>query len=190
MSSKNRKKNMDEALFSMFGVSKPQTAKEQAPEPEEAKPVKKEQIVPASIPVVPKPTNTVTYFSSDSVVEGTVKTEGDVEIAGPFRGDVIAKGKVILRSHMQGNITAASLHLAGGTLEGNVTSEGSILVDEAATVTGNVAAGELVSSGKIKGDLTIKDNLTLNAHSIVEGNITTGTMTMMQGAVITGEVKM
>ena len=134
--------------------------------------------------------NTVTYFASDSVVEGTVKTEGDVEIAGPFRGDVVAKGKVILRSKMEGNITAASLHLMGCTLVGNVNSEGSVLVDEAAAVTGNMTAGELISSGTIKGDLTIKGNLTLNAHATVEGNIVTGTMTMMQGALITGDVKM
>ena len=190
MSNKHHKKSMDEAMFSMFGVSKAQPAEEQLPEPEDPKPIKKEQPVPVSIPAVTKPTNTVTYFASDSVVEGTVKTEGDVEIAGPFRGDVVAKGKVILRSKMEGNITAASLHLMGCTLVGNVNSEGSVLVDEAAAVTGNMTAGELISSGTIKGDLTIKGNLTLNAHATVEGNIVTGTMTMMQGALITGDVKM
>ena len=190
MSSKHHKKSMDEAMFSMFGVSKAEPAEEQMLEQEEPKPVVKTQPVPVPTPDVPKPTNTVTYFATDSVVEGTVKTEGDVEIAGPFHGEVIAKGKVILRSKMEGNITAASLHLMGCTLVGNITSQGSVMVDEAATITGNITAGELVSSGTIKGDLNVKDNLTLNAHATVEGNITTGTMSMMQGALITGDVKM
>jgi len=190
MSSKHHKKNMDEAMFSMFGVSKSEPAEEQLTQVEGPTSVEKEQPAPVFTPAVPKPTNTVTYFASDSVVEGTVKTEGDVEVAGPFRGEVVAKGKVILRSKMEGNITAASLHLMGCTLVGNITSQGSVLVDEAATITGNITAGELISSGTIKGDLNVKDNLTLNAHATVEGNITTGTMSMMQGALITGDVKM
>jgi len=190
MSSKHHKKNMDEAMFSMFGVSKSEPAEEQLTQVEGPTSVEKEQPAPVFTPAVPKPTNTVTYFASDSVVEGTVKTEGDVEVTGPFRGDITAKGKVILRSRMEGNVTATSLHLMGGTLVGNVSASGSVLVDEAAAVTGNVVADELISSGSIKGDLNIKKTLTLNARATVEGNITTGTMTMMQGALITGDVKM
>ena len=56
MSNKHHKKSMDEAMFSMFGVSKAQPAEEQLPEPEDPKLIKKEQPVPVSIPAVTKPT--------------------------------------------------------------------------------------------------------------------------------------
>ena len=62
MSSKHHNRRMDEAMFSMFGVSKAEPVEEQQPEVEEYKPVAKEQPAPASTPAVPKPTNTVTYF--------------------------------------------------------------------------------------------------------------------------------
>ena len=186
----SNKKKLDEAMFSMFGVDKEEVFVQVEESADQPQPVKKEQPTPVPVAAMPKPTNTVTYFSADSVIEGSVKTEGDVEIDGPFRGEVVAKGKVILRSKMEGNITAASLHLMGCTLVGNVSCQGSVLVDEAASITGNIAAEEMICSGTIKGDLNIKENLTLNAHATVEGNISTGTMTMLKGALITGDVKM
>ena len=183
------KENLNEAMFSMFGVNQAKDDPAPVEEPA-AQPAKEEEPKPAPVAAMPKPTNTVTYFAADSVTEGSVKTEGDMEIAGPFRGEVVAKGKVILRSKMEGNITAASLHLMGCTLVGDVNAQGCVLVDEAATITGNISAGEMICSGSIKGDLKIKEILTLNARATVEGNISTGTMTMLQGALITGDVKM
>ena len=176
----SKKKNLDSTIYSMFGTSSEQPAVEAAPE-KEGQPVRPVMEVPAPVGV--------TYLAPGSSMQGKLQTEGNVEIAGNFNGDIIAKGKVILHSNMQGNITASSLQLLGCTLNGNITSNGLVMLDRAASVVGNVAAGELISSGKIKGDLEVQGNVALNECASVEGNICTKTMTMSQGAVITGGVK-
>ncbi len=184
----SKKKNLDSAMFSMFGVSSDVPAEEV--ETEESKPQEKAAAPVSFAAAAPKPQNAVTYLAPNSAMEGKLQTEGDVEVAGSFNGDIIAKGKVTLHSNMQGNITAASLQLMGCCLVGNIVSSGQVLLDRTASVTGNVMAGELISSGKIKGDLEVKGNIALNDSAAVEGNIVTRTMTMSQGATITGGVKM
>ena len=182
------KKNLNDTMYSMFGVSKEEENGETVASVVAEEQPKASQ--PAPAPAAAKPQNSVTYLAPNSMMEGKLQTEGDVEIAGEFNGDIIAKGKVILHSNMQGNITASSLQLLGCSLTGNVSSNGVVMLDRAASVVGNIAAGELISSGKIKGDLDIKGNVALNECASVEGNISTKTMTMSQGAVITGGVKM
>ncbi|MBR5558834.1 MAG: polymer-forming cytoskeletal protein [Oscillospiraceae bacterium] len=183
----SKKKNLDSAMFSMFGVSNDVPAEETAAAKVEEPKVEAEPVRPAAVAAAPAG---VTYLAPNSVMEGKLQTDGDVEIVGSFNGEIIAKGKVILHSNMQGDVTATSLQLLGCSLVGNINASGQVQMDRKASVVGNVTAGELVCSGTIKGDLDIKGNLALNEGSIVEGNIVTRTMTMSQGAVITGGVKM
>jgi len=178
----SKKKNRDSAMYGMFGVNSENSAEEVAAEAKAVAPV-------GSVSASGSRTS-VTYLATNSVMEGKLQTDGDVEVAGNFNGDIIAKGNVILHSNMQGNVTACSLQLLGCSLTGNVVVEGQVNMDNSASVTGNVTAGELICSGKIKGDLGIKGNVALNESSVVEGNIVTGTMTMSKGATITGSVKM
>ena len=177
----SKKKNLDAAMYSMFGTSSEQPAVEAEPKKED-KPA--EPVVAAPAPVG------VTYLAPGSFMEGKLQTDGNVEIAGNFSGDIIAKGTVVLHKAMQGNITAESLQLKGSKLTGNIVANGTVTLDEAASVTGNITAGELVCSGKVKGDLDIKGNLALNEKALVEGNIVTRTMTMSRGAVVAGGIKM
>ena len=65
-----------------------------------------------------------------------------------------------------------------------------VILSSGTTVNGNVAAGDLLCSGSIKGDVVVKNNFALDTNAVVEGNITTATMTMAQGAVIGGTVTM
>ena len=168
-------------MYSMFGTSSQPPAVEAEPEkPSLPESPMKETAAP----------NDVTYLAQGSLLQGKLQTEGNVEIAGSFNGDIAAKGKVVLRVGMQGNIMAESLQLMGCKLTGNVAASGTVALDETATVIGNVVAGELICSGKIKGDLDIKGNLALNEKAWVEGNIVTQTMTMSRGAVVVGGVKM
>ncbi|MBP0963471.1 MAG: polymer-forming cytoskeletal protein [Oscillospiraceae bacterium] len=178
----SKKKNLDSAMYSMFGTSSEQPAVEAEPKMED-KPA--EPVVAAA----PAPVG-VTYLAPGSFMEGKLQTDGNVEIAGNFSGDIIAKGTVILHMVMQGNITAESLQLKGCKMTGNIVANGTVTLDEAASVTGNITAGELVCSGKVKGDLDVKGNLALNEKALVEGNIVTRTMTMSCGAVVAGGIKM
>ena len=179
------KKNLNDTMFSMFGVNKEEENGEAAVVAAEEQPVAAQ---PEYTPAVPKPQNGTTYLAPNSAMEGKLQTEGDVEIAGNFNGDIIAKGKVILHCNMQGNVTASSLQLLGWSLTGNISSNGVVMLDRAASVVGNITAGELVCSGKVKGDLDITGAVVLKDNALISGNILADDIASEPGTRINGTI--
>ena len=176
------KDNLNEAMYSVFGVGKnPESC-----EKEEAPAVTPEIPTP-SVPVAPP--RAVTYIAPGSVLEGKLRTKGDVDVAGKFSGDIHSEGHVILRSDMKGNITAGSLHVSSH-LVGDINATGLVVLEEKSSVTGNISADSLECSGKVKGDLKVNGNLAMKACAVFEGNIVARTMTMEQGALVSGGVQM
>ena len=183
------KDNLNEAMYSMFGVGKAPAASE-APVAEENSFKGEPAAVPAAPAVQSAPLKMVTYLAPGSCMEGKLKCQGDVHIAGIFKGDIDADGKVILCSNMNGNIQAKDLEIADCRLTGDVVVSGTVTLGAKATVEGKITAGELICAGHIKGDLDIKGNISLTANTSVEGNIVTGTMCMESGAIINGSLIM
>ena len=179
------KENLNEAMFSMFGVGKaPESAAAAEPAAPAAKPVVKAAAKPAA------PTANATYLAPGSYMEGSLKCKGDIHIAGIFKGNVDSESKVVICADVNGNITAKALELSNCHLMGDVAVSGSVLVADSATVEGKISAGELVCAGQVKGDLEVKGNVVLKAGTSVNGNIVTGTMSMEAGAFINGSVEM
>ena len=179
------KENLNEAMFSMFGVGKDPAAAPASAEKTVAQPAVK----PVEKPVA-APAKKNTYLAPGSCMEGKLKCQGDVDIAGIFKGDIEADGKVSICADVTGNIKAETLQITACHLVGDVEVSGIVVLDEKAVVEGKITAGELVSAGRVKGDLNIKNNVDLKATTIVEGNIVTGTMSMESGAIINGSLLM
>ena len=180
------KENLNEAMFSMFGVGKaPESAAAAEPAAPAAKPVVAKAAAKPAAPAV-----NATYLAPGSYMEGSLKCKGDVHIAGIFKGNVESENKVIICADVNGNITAKELELSNCRLVGDIVASGSVIVAESATVEGKISAGELVCAGQVKGDLEIKGNVVLKAGTSVNGNIVTGTMSMEAGAFINGSVEM
>lgn len=198
----NSKGNFNKAMYDMFGVgndSEPNAAaapaaqiKEPAarPAPAPVPPVQPSVSSAAAAVLTAAPRAATTYLAPGTSMEGSLKAKGDVEIAGDFKGDVIASGNVIVRSAIKGNITAANLQVVSCSMIGDARIVGSVLIDEKSSVEGNIYSKELVSAGKIKGDVHTASNTTFQQNAHVEGNITTGTMIMERGAVISGSLAM
>ena len=178
------KENLNEAMFSMFGVGKAPAA--ETPIDNEF-PIIEPVVKPAATPAPLKP---VTYLAPGSCMEGKLKCQGDVDVAGIFKGDIEAEGTVKICANMTGNIKANTLELKNCRLVGDVEVAGLVILDEKAVVEGKITAGELICFGRVKGDLDIKTNVALKANSTVEGNIVTGTMSMESGAIINGSLLM
>ncbi len=139
---------------------------------------------------VPVHTYQGTYLAAGSMMQGTLTARGDVEIAGDFEGEIVAKGKVTLHSNISSKISATGLALVSCALTGDSEVSGDVNVDEQSIITGNVKAENLVCSGKIIGDLDIQDNLVLGEFAHVNGSIKVDTMSIARGAKITGKIEM
>ena len=198
-------KNMKQAMYEMFGVGaapeeKLVSAEEEsvveqvtptAAQPEKESISKEEKLV-EEVPVVQvpaKPAAGATYIAPGTIMEGTLRAVGDVEVAGDFKGDITTEGTVILHSSIEGNLTVSSLALSGCTLVGDVTAVGMVAVSEDSKIRGNVTAKELHCDGQITGDLNVAGHTALDKTACITGNIKTGTLSVTRGAVLKGSVE-
>lgn len=195
--------NMKQAVFEMFGVGAKSTAPAVHIEDtatdlvtvEAAAPAAAETAVPtkaeAAAPVmaVPYTLSPVSFLAEGAVWEGTLRSEGDVEISCLFHGDLTAKGAVTLHSTIEGNVTAGSLTLSGCNLTGDVTCDGLMVISRDSRVNGNITAREVRCAGQITGNITTTEAVILESTARVNGNTATATISVAQGAVIHGGVE-
>lgn len=194
-----KKENFGQAMYEMFGVGK-QPEQEIAAAVEEA-PVKTTEETPAKQPVAPQPVaepktvvqpkpKAVTYLAPGTAIQGTLTTDGDVEVAGKFQGDIVAEGNVKLHDDICGNVTASQLEIDSCELVGDVEITGLLVVDEGSRLCGSVKAKRLQCAGRIEGNITVEENAEFSTRAQVKGDIRTKTMTMACGARIDGKVEM
>lgn len=195
--------NMKRAMFEMFGIGSDEPAevliikeKKNATETMVARPA---DTVPATkaadtVPAIPTAApvvslRPVSYLTADTVWEGKLRSEGDVEVAGVFRGDITAKGSVILRNTVEGNLRVGSLQLNGCTLTGDTEADELVAVSPDSCVMGRVIAHDLRCAGTITGDITIAGHITLEQTARINGSIVTNSISVAKGAVICGGVE-
>ncbi|MBG0790157.1 MAG: polymer-forming cytoskeletal protein [Desulfovibrionaceae bacterium] len=87
------------------------------------------------------------------------------------------------------------LHFQGavridGNFQGEVVSEGTLVIGQEAVVDGQVKVGQLVLSGKIKGEVEAKTKVVLHKTANLQGNIRTPVLVVEEGAVLEGELVM
>ena len=195
--------NMKKAMFEMFGIGSEASMevvvfeeKLNATEAMVARPTevaaaaKKEDTVatiPAAAPVVSM--RPVSYLAADTVWEGNLRSDGDVEVAGAFLGDISAKGSVILRSTVEGNVQAGTLQLNSCTLTGDAEITELAVVSADSRMEGNVNAHDLRCAGTINGNITVNGHITLEQTARISGNIITSSISVAKGAVICGGVE-
>ncbi|BDQ34479.1 bactofilin family protein [Pseudodesulfovibrio portus] len=87
------------------------------------------------------------------------------------------------------------LHFQGavridGNFQGEVVSEGTLVIGQEAVVDGQVKVGQLVLSGKIKGEVEAKTKVVLHKTANLQGNIRTPVLVVEEGAVLEGALVM
>ena len=194
--------NMKQAVFEVFGVGTavPLTVEETPAEAltTTAAPVPAAESAPAApavpaveaVPVMAAPytLSPVSFLAEGAQWEGTLRSEGDVEVSCPFHGELHAKGAVTLHAAMEGNVTAGNLTLAGCTLTGDVVCEGMLVISRDSRVCGNITTRELRCAGTVTGDITAEDTVVLESTARVSGSIATATLAVDKGAVICGDL--
>src|SRR5262249_57347998 len=98
-------------------------------------------------------------LGSGVVIEGKMEGDGDVRIAGKFKGDIHIKGNLNIQkgAHLTAKINAESVTIEG-EIDGTVVASGQVTLSE---------------SGQVIGDLKAK-TLTVAAGSRMRGNVEVG----------------
>ncbi|MEK7237567.1 MAG: polymer-forming cytoskeletal protein [Nitrospirota bacterium] len=100
---------------------------------------------------------------------GTVTSQEDFTFLGK---DVVFKGILTLEGSVR----------VDGQLEGELHSTGTLTVGEHAVIRGNIKTGVLITSGKIKGNITASEKVMILNPGIVIGDIRTPAISIEAGA--------
>ena len=130
----------------------------------------------------------VTKIGGDTVITGSVKSSGALEIRGTVYGDIISDDDVYLYGRVAGNITCRNYFHYDGAVKGNITASNDIEVENAAAILGDLKAVTIRSDGRISGNIVSANKVELLENAIIVGDINTKYFTMKDSACLRGLV--
>lgn len=91
---------------------------------------------------------------------------------------------------VEGHIISQGNIRFDGRLKGTLKCDGKLVVGPEGLIEGNIICQQADISGKVRGNITVKDLVTLKNTADVTGDITTGKLCIEPGAVFTGRCNM
>jgi cytoskeletal protein CcmA (bactofilin family) len=93
----------------------------------------------------PEGGSSINLIGAGTVVEGDIKSSGDIRIDGTVFGSILSKAKVVVGSTgvIEGNINCANADVSG-TLKGKTNVSELLFLKSSAKVTGDIVTGKLV----------------------------------------------
>ncbi len=140
-----------------------------------------------SVPLLNRVSSTL--ISEETTLWGNLNSNGNVELRGSMKGNVEAKGNVIVTGgRVLGNITGASVQLLSALVQGNVMATGRITLDADSAVMGDIHAETVSIDGRVRGDLKVEKHTCLLANALLMGNVDTHVISMNEGARVLGSI--
>lgn len=130
----------------------------------------------------------VTKIGGDTVITGSVKSSGALEIRGTIYGDVTSEDDVYLYGRVAGNINCRNFYHYTGAVKGNVTATDNIEIEDAGAILGDLRAANVRSDGRVSGNIAAAGKVELLEDAIVAGDINTKYFTMKDSACLHGMV--
>ncbi len=128
----------------------------------------------------------VTVITKGTTINGSISSDGSLEIDGTITGDVECLGKLSITGKIVGNSSAAEVYVNTERLEGSITSEGSVKIGLGTVIVGDIVATSGVIAGAVKGEIDINGPIVIDSTAIIKGNIKAKSVQINNGAVIEG----
>lgn len=77
-----------------------------------------------------------------------------------------------------------------GSLSGSIKTKGNLIIGKLSVIHANVEAQNAYISGRVKGNIYIKDKIALEKTSYIEGDIAASIVSIQEGAHFTGNCSM
>lgn len=131
----------------------------------------------------------VTVISAGTSMFGDIRSEGAVEVRGKLKGNLEATGNVRITGKVLGDVKGDSVELVNCAVQGNITATASVHIDESTIVVGDIVAADLVTDGKVKGNVQVEHTAAFQKNAVLAGNVTAALVSMSEGAKIQGTVR-
>jgi len=90
-------------------------------------------------------TSSINLIGAGTVVEGDIKSNGDIRIDGSVIGNIVSKAKVVVGAtgSIDGNVTSQNADVSG-SIRGKVTVNELMFLKSSANIQGDIITGKLV----------------------------------------------
>ncbi|WP_416200745.1 MAG: Polymer-forming cytoskeletal protein [Thermocaproicibacter melissae] len=130
-----------------------------------------------------------TIISKGTVINGNIKSDGDIEMYGSVSGSIETTGRVKINGKQIGDVQGSSVDLMDCTVRGNISASDSIVVDSNSVIVGDIKGGSLTFDGKLKGNVHVMGNVNLQGNAVIIGDVTSTTITVESGARLQGSIQ-
>jgi cytoskeletal protein CcmA (bactofilin family) len=132
------------------------------------------------------------FFGKGSAGSAGSAGSGDGAGGAAQGGRMIETSLSIIAAGMRisGDIESGGVIKIDGRVDGSVVGARQILLGRGGAIHGNVEADEVVIGGDVFGSVRATNRLELQGTATVQGNIDTKSIVVMEGAQITGNVRM
>ena len=130
--------------------------------------------------------DSTTYITKGTRIEGNLFTDGSIDIIGTVEGDVSCYGKLVVSGVINGKVNASEVYANAAKINGEITSAGSVKIGVGSVIVGNVEAQSAVVAGAVNGDLDVKGPVIVDSTAVIMGNIKSRSVQINNGAVIEG----
>ena len=130
-----------------------------------------------------------TAVSAGTSITGTISSDGHVEMLGEMKGDIDAKGNVRICGQVTGNVQGNNIEMVACRVQGNVTASAILTMDGESVLVGDIGAARATINGRVKGNVTTREAAVFNQNAMLLGDVTSELVTIDQGAVIHGALK-
>lgn len=130
-----------------------------------------------------------TIIAAETSIFGDIRSQGVVEVHGKLKGDLEATGNVRITGKVLGDVKGDKVVLTGCAVQGNVTASSSLRIDAGTVVVGDIVAADLVTDGKVKGNIQVEHSASFQKNAVLSGNVVAALVSMCEGAKVQGAVR-
>ena len=134
----------------------------------------------------PAESRTNTVISKGTVINGSIVSDGSLEVFGTVNGDISCLGKLSISGVVKGKSSAAEVYLHTDKLDGGITSKGCVKIAPGTVVIGDITAASCVVAGAVKGNLDVNGPVVVDSTAVIKGNISSKGIQINSGAVVDG----
>ena len=133
--------------------------------------------------------NETTYILSGTVIHGSIVSSDNIMIEGCVEGDIVSEKDVNVYGGSTGGIKAQNVHVKDATVQGELYVADTVLISHESNVNGPIRATDIKIKGNVVGNIKADNRLNLFSTALVKGNIQANKVTMEEGAIFRGDMR-